>query len=414
MNGSEVRRIAICGETYSENLGDGVIADSLKWLLNSADRSVDVFFVDFSGRTGIEIENDGNAVKPSPIYIIHHRLARFSAYRKFVVLPLWYFSKRNRLSSLWAEALRESDLILIGGGQLLMDNDLGFPLKVRELVRIAKRLNKEIIFYACGVSAKWSWLGFRLLSDALLKDNVLRVSVRDRGSLDSLNELFPNVNMKLCQSVDPAICAAEVYGIQADLKSSKIGLGISAPNVLVSHSGQSKREFSVNLVKKFWIDLAELLQSRHREVVFFTNGQSEDYAFAQSIVAAMSELKVTKLPVLLEKSREPRTLIVQLAQFQAIVAHRLHANIIAYSLGIPSVGLIWDKKVEEFGKVTDRRHFYLAPSDMDPHVVDKRIDEAISTGLDRRRRDELKALAHEDARSTMRSFVKTNEVPNAE
>lgn len=68
----------------------------------------------------------------------------------------------------------------------------------------------------------------------------------------------------------------------------------------------------------------------------FTGGQSDDYALAQSIVAEMSGSKAMRPLVLLKRASEPRALLEQVAQCQAIVAHRLHANIIAYSLGIPS------------------------------------------------------------------------------
>ena len=100
------------------------------------------------------------------------------------MLPIWYFGKRNRLGHLWREQLSRCDLVLIGGGQLLMDNDLSFPLKVAELVRIARDLDKHVAFYACGVGREWSWLGSRLFEGALLNPSVSWVSVRDHGSRD--------------------------------------------------------------------------------------------------------------------------------------------------------------------------------------------------------------------------------------
>lgn len=396
-------RIAICGETYSQNLGDGVIADSLKWLLKQVDQSIEVFFVDFAGRTDFDIENIDSATKPNRIRIIHRELAKFSFYRKVMILPLWYFSKRNKLRLFWKEALYGCDLVLIGGGQLLMDNDLGFPLKVRELVRIAQSLNKGIGFYACGVGRKWSWLGYHLLTDALLNESVLWVSVRDQGSCDTLRVLFPGANLKCSLSVDPAVCAAETYKIHANSKSSAIGLGVSAPSGLSRHAAGSN-DFTTKRVKQFWIDLANLLESEHRDFVFFTNGQLDDYTFAQSIVAEMSCSKAMKPPILLERACEPRVLTAQVAQCQAIVAHRLHANIIAYSLGVPSVGLIWDNKVEEFGKITGRSHFYLEPSRMNPYLVNERLQEAINVGVDGSHLAELKAFVCGDVKTMLKSM----------
>jgi len=392
-------RIAICGETYSQNLGDGVIADSLKWLLKQADASIDVSFTDFSCRPAYSLEDLAAPPKANWIRQIHRSLARISLYRKGVVPLLWYFSKRKRLRQSWQERIGDCDLMLIGGGKLLMDNNLAFPFRIRELVRLSKSLNKKVVFYACGVGARWSRLGFRLLTGALLDESVMWISVRDQGSRDTLRALFPGTNLKCSLSVDPAVCAAEAYGIHANPKSSTIGLGLSAPIVLRRHFAGHKNAFTVKRVKQFWIDLAELLESEHREFVFFTNGWSVDYAFAQSIVAEMSGSKAMRPPVLLERAREPCALVEQVAQCQAIVAHRLHANIIAYSLGIPSVGLIWDKKVEEFGKITGRSHFYFDPFHMDPIVVNERLHEAISTGIDGAHLTELKAFVREDIKT---------------
>ncbi|MDX2480654.1 MAG: polysaccharide pyruvyl transferase family protein [Desulfuromusa sp.] len=394
-------RIAICGETYSPNLGDGVIADSLKWLLKQVDASIDVSFTDFSCRPGYSLEDLSALPKANWIRRIHRSLARISLYRKGAVPLLWYFSKRKRLSQSSQERIGDCDLMLIGGGQLLMDNNLYFPLRVRELVRLAKSLNKGVVFYACGVGAKWSRPGFRLLTGALLDESVLWVSVRDQESRDTLRALFPGTNLKCRLSEDPAVCAAEAYGIHANPKSSTTGLGLSAPNVLSTRFAGSKSAFTVKRVKQFWIDLAELLESEHREFVFFTNGQSDDYAFAQSIVAEMSGSKAMRPPVLLERARQPRALVEQVAQCQAIVAHRLHANIIAYSLGIPSVGLIWDKKVEEFGKITGRSRFYFDPFNMDPIVANERLHEAISTGIDGAHLAKLKAFVHGDVKTML-------------
>ena len=395
-------RIAICGEIYSPNLGDGVIADSLKWLLKQADANIDISFTDFSYRPGFGVADLGVPPKTDRIRQFHRSLAGIALYRKVVIPLLWHFSKRKKLHRLWKERIRDCDLTLIGGGQLLMDNDLSFPLKVRELVRVAQSLNKGVVFYACGVGTKWSRLGFRLLSRALLDESVLWVSVRDEQSRDTLQALFPRENLKCRLSVDPAVCSAEAYGINANSKSTTIGLGLSAPNVLSGGAGP-QNDFAAKRVKQFWLNLVDLLESEHRAFVFFTNGQSDDYAFAQSIVAELSGSKAMRPPVLLERACEPRALIAQVSQCQVIVAHRLHANIIAYSLGIPSVGLIWDKKVEEFGKITRRTHFYLDSSHMNPYVVNERLHEAINTGVDGKHLAELKARVRGDVRTMLRS-----------
>lgn len=47
------------------------------------------------------------------------------------------------------------------------------------------------------------------------------------------------------------------------------------------------------------------------------------------------------------------------------MAHRLHANIVAYGLNIPSIGMNWDKKVESFFELTGRKRYLF---DLSPRV----------------------------------------------
>jgi hypothetical protein len=106
-----VTKIAICGETYSANLGDGVIAESLAWLLKESDPGVSVSFIDFSGANGFSTENLADNKRENWIRTIHLSLARFSLYRRGVILPIWYWIKGNRLRQWWREKINDCDLV---------------------------------------------------------------------------------------------------------------------------------------------------------------------------------------------------------------------------------------------------------------------------------------------------------------
>ena len=56
----------------------------------------------------------------------------------------------------------------------------------------------------------------------------------------------------------------------------------------------------------------------------------------------------------------PEELAHLISSYDAIVAHRLHANIIAYSYAIPHVGLGWDTKMEGFFEATSRDEFLIS------------------------------------------------------
>ncbi|MNF57022.1 Polysaccharide pyruvyl transferase [compost metagenome] len=60
-----------------------------------------------------------------------------------------------------------------------------------------------------------------------------------------------------------------------------------------------------------------------------------------------------------DKPKTPSDLVNTINRYDLIVAHRLHANIIAYSLGITSIGLRWDTKLHSFFKSINREHLFI-------------------------------------------------------
>jgi polysaccharide pyruvyl transferase WcaK-like protein len=84
--------------------------------------------------------------------------------------------------------------------------------------------------------------------------------------------------------------------------------------------------------------------SQFEEVNIFTNGDLLDYELALKIY---EQCKLTggKNINVLQRPTSDLELLAQINAFDKVVAARLHANIVALSLGIPSVGLVWDTKV---------------------------------------------------------------------
>ena len=73
----------------------------------------------------------------------------------------------------------------------------------------------------------------------------------------------------------------------------------------------------------------------------------------------------------------------------AVVGHRLHANILAYRLGLPCVGLGWDRKLESFFAETDRSAYFVPHAAIAAPRIVSVLDAAIAAGVDGRRRETL-------------------------
>ncbi len=111
---------------------------------------------------------------------------------------------------------------------------------------------------------------------------------------------------------------------------------------------------------EFWKGIIQLLEEKHLEWTLFTNGDTYDELFAREVLEAVGHGE--KLPT----PKDSVQLVQNISSFQGIIAGRMHSNIIAYSLGIPSVGMIWNQKLEFWGKKIKHPERFLSVEQMTP------------------------------------------------
>lgn len=88
----------------------------------------------------------------------------------------------------------------------------------------------------------------------------------------------------------------------------------------------------------------EKLNEKHIDWKLFCNGLPRDYEFALKLAERLgaSEDKICPSP------KDGRELVSLISGFCSVLAFRLHACIISYSLDIPCVGMVWNRKVKMF------------------------------------------------------------------
>lgn len=381
-------RIAICGETHSQNLGDGVIAESLAYLIRRAIPDSQIVYLDISGRP----DRGGNE---PPIVGLHRGFGwnlygRSRAFRRvYAMLSLLLVPLRDR------PAHGPLDLAIIGGGQLIMDNELNFPTKIFRLVHFhLARDTKCLAIYSCGVGSAWSSIG-RVLYGRVLRDRRMTCRmVRDEDSRRNLIRVFRLDAADVDIAHDPALCAAEAYGMAPSVASTGIGLGIMAPlDDMAGVQPQYAARFGAAFLTKLWTETAVELAESGQAVRLFTNGAPSDQAFAETIWRALPDRARDRVTVCPRPER-PEQLVRLIAGFRAILAQRMHAHVVAFSLGVPSVGLVWDSKLREFGALTGRGNFFLEPDAATPPRLLERLDTALREGVDEAHARRLRAEAH--------------------
>jgi polysaccharide pyruvyl transferase WcaK-like protein len=336
-----MKRIAVCGEIYSSNLGDQAIHACLLHLLKCLDAGIETISLDLSGRNGPlspAVHTPGlweqiTALESKPVLRPVYGLAN-AAYQTLRLKSLH--------SGPWGDQLASAQSLVIGGGQLLMDDGLNFPFKVAAAAKKARQLGLPYHFSSCGVGQYWSVLGLKLFEQALSESE--SVTLRDHLSQQRLSSLLPDIQTKV--TFDPAVWAADVYPVTEPAGPAEwVGLGVIDNESFNARSARSR--FSAGEWMELWLDLLAALLRSNRPVLLFTTGSPADQRFGSDLYLQASgrgwqEVALADYPVSVP------VLAKTLRSCRVIIAARLHAAVLANAFGIAAIGLEWDEKVRAY------------------------------------------------------------------
>lgn len=347
--------LILAGEVYSPNLGDGVIHETLDFLLHRHHPSLVVSPLDISGRREYcrRDERDFTAVLSAL-----GRKYGGAAYRGLNILRIGV-SYQTRLRRLWRARLSTADALVIGGGQLLMDNHWDFPLKLYLLSRLAQAIHVPYHLLMVGVGGRWSPPAQRWMQSVV--DGAETISVRDELSRQRLMSRFGRRDVLLAS--DPALWARERYGDFPPATRATIGLGVLNLVDFNEHrpAGQKIR---AEEWEGFWRQIAEGLAREGKEVEFFTNGNHLDEILAQAVFQQRASTAIRKAI----RPHSPHELAQRIGAYQVVLAARLHASVLAVSYNVPSIGLIWDEKVGQFYSALGSAERAFSLSDKPPRL----------------------------------------------
>lgn len=306
-----VETYALAGEVWSSNLGDPLIHACLDHLLRSS-RPVNLRAIDLEERTTFLPPATG-AARPRQL----PPLLRLAA---------WRLLRHPARLRTWSARLDGCRGLFIGGGQLLDDRGLLFPLRLSTLAQAAEQQRLPVALLACGAARTWSRLGHRLLDRQL--GRVLRaVLVRDQASARHLAAAFPSWPPARV-APDPVVWAGVLYGLCAQRPdTAPVGLGIAGPDTAATCA--------------WWCALVRLLAADGLTCQLFGNGADEDERLLGRVATASGAGRAAR-------PSQPRALVETIAGYRAVVSARLHAGIAAFSLGVPALSVLPDAKAAGF------------------------------------------------------------------
>lgn len=378
---------------YSENLGDGVIHECQSWAIGRLAPSVRSTALDLGGRDGY-----GHRAVPFRETVIAVLDALPPALRwRVASAALDRFVARH--AERWRSLLAAADAAIIGGGNLFVDSqDLNFPKKVGAVAEFLKEARIPVAVHAVGVGLSWSDPALRLFRR--LKETDLRaVSCRDRSSAEAWQGAMGGGEAQLAP--DPGLLAAGVFGHpvgrppQRALGGARIGVGVAAQGVLRRHA--DTQIAGGGDVAGFLLALIREIVARGGIVSLFTNGAQEDEALRMIV---LSRARAAGLAVdAPARPQVPADLVGVIAACDGLIAHRLHASIVAYGLGVPSVGLDWDSKIGRFYAEVGRGE--LATTSSDPTVACDALVRAMSDPPSRDEIERITAQVHASLATTL-------------
>lgn len=334
-------KIVVFNVKYSENVGDGVIAECLESALSEVGAQVET--IDLAGR---QRYGDGRIRGRAAIL---HALALLPSPAKRALVSYRVSGGLARRMPGWRAALADADLAIIGGGNLFQDDCLNFPLKIGAVLNACKLANVPVAIHAVGVVPGWSDAA-RALFSRVRDVRLVAASARDYEACIAWGAELGADAPPITLARDPGLLAMRLlrnHGPKPISTRPVIGLGVIHPIVLRHHAAPGAilaGTFEATLA------LVEELLARGMRIVLFGNGAGEDEKHLRRLALhpVIQRYTSSGLVSTALRPRTPSDLVATIAAFDGILAHRLHAIVVATALGRPSVGLGWDPKVGGF------------------------------------------------------------------
>lgn len=271
-------------------------------------------------------------------------------------------------------AVEKSDFIIFGGAPLFNYRYQPFYERTAITLELAEKYNKPVIFSAIGVEGyDEDSKKCQRLKKTLNFDCVRQITTRD--DFESLKKFIENAYIKIKKVSDPAVFTSEVFEKFKSQKNNKkkVGIFVLRANGFVDN----KVEFSKYEAAELWKELTMKLEENGYDYELLTSGHFGDEAFLDYLIRECG-IKAEKCVF---NINSPEKLVSKISSYDAVVSTRLHPSIISFSLGVPSVGIVWNSKVTHFYESIGYGNRVIETKGIDADVILNKINSCIKEGV---------------------------------
>lgn len=344
---------------YEEcNYGDPIIAHCTEWLYKK--------YKSFGSIQRLSLDYSQKHCHPSFFHHIRNKAFRFVKPNSCINYGLYYDS-----ISYFQKNLKNVNLIVAVGGGLIKFKAQHLHEHLSALIEVAQEKGIDIVLNAVGVE------GYdkddercQFLRKRLNYSCIKHISVRDDINTLINYYLDKNHTSTISKVSDPAVWAAEAYNIKREENTGTIGIGIARGNLFKDYN----LNFSEEQVLGLYLDIIVQLHSIKKKIILFTNGLASDN---KQLFKVLNLLQMKGLNIDYAIPSSPQSLVEIISSFDAIIATRLHSCIVAYSLNIPAIGLVWNDKLSFWGNNIGVPDNYITIENFtSPYIIDK-LEKAV-------------------------------------
>lgn len=391
-------KISFVGLYEELNLGDPVIARCTEWLFLKHTEPKEIKI------NRVTLDYTELHKKETLLYKIVRQITK--------KLRLKKWRRKNYQRLMWnldyeyfKSKFIDSDFIVVVGGGLVKYKYQLFWLHLSVILYVAEKLSIPVFLNSLGVEGyEEKNERCQFLKRFLQRKSLSRVTIRDDYSL-FFQQYLNGKSVPLSYEVaDPAVWAKEVFSENLkedkEIKEKNIGLGIARGEIFETNGLQ----FSKDQAKSLYVSIVKILQQEGFNVQLFTNGLKKDNDFADEIFTELESTGISISNVI--KPKKIEDLMITINSFEAIVATRLHACIIAYTLNIPAVGIVWNDKFVLWGKKIGSPENFIKQSEWNPKSILAHLNKARNSSYNEEYRQNLKESISNDIKEIVNTMRK--------
>lgn len=353
----------------SPNLGDLIIKDTCKYLVKelSSDAKISVMDIfppkDLTSNIGFLLSFYKTVIKIFP---------KNSNIYKILEFVSWFLlTKFNKdVKSYYKKNLKKADKVIFAGGGLIKFSTQYLWNPIFTITDYCSKRHIPVYFNAVGVEGyDEKDFNCRLLKYSLNREYI---TISTRDDLDSLRKYVSNGIL----TGDSALWTRECYIIPQNT-TDVVGIGVIRADIFSLYGFNITAEQVINM----YVGIVRELEKRGYKWKLFCNGGISDFKTLKQILVALN--KENNKEFYDSRPKTAKGLIKRISSYRAIIAARLHSNIIAVAYKIPAVGLIWNEKLKYFGEILKCPNRFI-PQDLlfdSTYIVDQ-MEEAMKNGYD--------------------------------